>query len=387
MSVDEVNKPPRPILRSQSSPNVLQSVAPPEPPDSQVSPPESTFFGSLFGSKPDETKSTNTQDSSIDTAETNSTKSTNTQDSSIDTAETDSTKSTNTQVSSIVTDSNIDKLSVNLYSYNDPLLGGVVKIKISGVEETTESIPEDAELINSKNYNEKISGIMKNINNSENMAGNFNRDISEGLNKGKFSRVELKVTTPESAIAKLRVVSLNGTEDEKKKILELITWLGKQNKDNQNWMALDFENNGNAKLYFDSIVAGKNISAPELKPIFDPSEKQNKVKDKLSVLSDTLEGPEQKRGVKKAKGEISKISSASKLDKIMKNIESLIVKAIQNKVLYIAKGLMRKQVPMDAKDVYDTIMNTGFFGGKNTRKNKKSKTQKRGRKNKNTKKH
>jgi hypothetical protein len=287
----------------------------------------------------------------------------------------------------------VDVLPINIYSYNDPTLGGVVKIKIDDVSTKNITVPKDAVLLN-KTIDDKdnktdylkkrVTDLIKDKVKVESFSKNLNNVFGKAIEGNLYG--EKEITTPDTAIEKLRVISIK-KPNKQSEITEFIKWLETQQQTKRVWK-LEKYNDQIAYNYFQSLVSDKDVSTEVKSFVFDPTNKRQELFNKLDV-SLNLTNETQNLGVEDAKNQINQIIDETKLKKVEKNIDTLITKNV-NGILYKAKG---SEEPMSRADVLDAIMNTRytilnlFNGGRRTHKNKKSKTQKGGRRHKKTRKH
>ena len=293
-----------------------------------------------------------------------------------------------------------EKIQIDIYSYLDDIRNPTVKIDLNtGIVENVKldvKNLDNLETINSSTSKIVIPKITADI--APRFNDYFNRVPDEGA-KTKYQKIFTTAqTTVANAIAEL-IKKRNDTN--KGEVDPFVLFL----RDQEQGKVLRLVPEFNGKITYDyySQLVGKQATSEQVTEKFGSIiEALDEIK-KTIVKESTAKGMGTQGGKQgdvleglKTKPEIFTLKDKSggfsqkNLDNYVNNIKRLNDKKNPDTGLltgksFFGRGFDPKKI-MEQKDIEDAVLNLPLFGGK-TRKNKKSKTQKGGRKHKKTKKH
>jgi hypothetical protein len=293
-----------------------------------------------------------------------------------------------------------EKIQIDIYSYLDDIRNPTVKIDLNTA--TVENVKLDVknfdklETINSSTSKDVIPRITANV------APRFNDYFNRLPNEGAKTTYQKYFTTPQTTVANaIAELIKKRTELNKGEVDPFILFLRGQEQGKVLRLVQEFQ--GKATYDYYSQLVGKQATSEEVSNNFNLIIKElDEIKKK--VHSDSVakrmatQGAAQESILDALKTNVSRFSlkdksgafSQKNLDNYVKNIKGLSDKINPDTGLLTGKnffgsGFDPKKI-MGQKDIEDAVLTLPLFGGK-TRKNKKSKTQKRGRRNKKTRKH
>jgi len=280
-------------------------------------------------------------------------------------------------------EANVEHIGIDLYSYTDPVLGGIVKMKINELE-NMKGITPNGEVINSNIYSEVVKKLVSPL-----KTGTFKNNFNNIYNQGKKTKIQSffgQATTRKMAIANLREKSVNANDNDVDKIETFIGWLNEEDKNEDNWRYMDFSIDDTTKKagydYYNQLMGD---SSKAITSVSELSKQQESARasaiTKLTELHDKITlseiGNLQKEAIQQMIASVQAMTDMKKISQIEKNAIYLNSKNLNNGLLYAKnwRGAFENR-PMGDDAILKELNRTTYVrGGRKTRNQKSKKTR------------